>query len=64
MYWKLTTFNTIPIMKKQHYETPTTETLVVRFEGALLNGGSPNLVYGARGAAGADATYNGYDEDF
>ena len=43
---------------KQAYIRPTTDILVVRFEGALLTG-SP-----AAGAAGANDTYNIYDEDF
>lgn len=46
-------------MTKQFYETPTTKTLVVRFEGMLCQSR-----YGANGAAGAEASYNNYDEDF
>ena len=42
------------------YETPTTDLLVVRFERSLLQASN----FGAKGAAGADAFYNEYDEDF
>ncbi len=45
-------------MKKVFYEKPTTETLVVRFEEGVLTG-SP-----VAGQAGANETYNYYDEDF
>ena len=41
-------------MTKQFYETPTTKTLVVRFQGVLCN----SLTYGATGSAGGDQDYN------
>lgn len=44
--------------KKSLYEVPTTDVLVVRFEEALLTG-SP-----VAGQAGANETFNFYDEDF
>ena len=37
-------------MTKQFYQTPTTKTLVVRFESTFLQGSN----YGAKGAAGAN----------
>ena len=43
---------------KQIYETPTTKTLVVRFQGVLCGS------YGEQGRAGADASQRIYDEDF
>lgn len=45
---------------KETYERPTTDLLVIRFEQGLLQASN----YGAKGAAGAEATYNIYDEDF
>ena len=42
--------------KKQLYETPETELLVVRFEG--------NIMSPTPGKAGDDETYNEYTEDF
>ena len=48
--------------KKSLYEAPTTDVLVVRFEGALLTLSGP--LAGVAGAAGANETYNVYDEDF
>ena len=44
--------------KKSLYEAPTTDVLVVRFEEGVLTG-SP-----VAGQAGANETYNFYDEDF
>ncbi len=44
--------------KKSLYEAPTTDVLVVRFEEGVLTG-SP-----VAGQAGANETYNYYDEDF
>ena len=46
--------------EKQEYLSPTTEALVVRFEGVIC--GSPN--YGSSGGAGANQGYNDYGEDF
>lgn len=43
---------------KQAYDRPTTDVLVIRFEGNLLTG-SP-----VAGQAGANDVYNVYDEDF
>ncbi len=45
-------------MNKIFYEKPTVELLVVRFEEGVLTG-SP-----VAGQAGANETYNYYDEDF
>ena len=43
---------------KQFYETPTTKTLVVRFQGVLC----ASLTYGNQGAAGGDIeSGNEYD---
>ena len=50
--------NTRMNKKTSLYEAPTTKVLVVRFEGSLLTG-SP-----IAGQAGANETYNSYDEDF
>ena len=46
-------------MKKTDYQKPTCEILVVRFEENIM---SPKL--GVAGRAGANDTYNSYDEDF
>ena len=46
---------------KELYSSPATTVLVVRFEDCLLNA-SPRL--GIAGQAGANDTYNAYDEDF
>ena len=43
---------------KENYLSPTTDLLVVRFEEGILTG-SP-----IAGRAGANETYNIYDEDF
>ena len=48
--------------QKQTYLSPETETLVVRFEGNVLQVASPN--YGVTGGAGADQGYNNYGDDF
>ena len=49
------------IMNKQklNYLAPEAETLVIRFEENIM---SPKL--GVAGRAGANDTYNSYDEDF
>ena len=44
---------------KELYCSPTTKILVVRFEGMLCQS-----LFGGQGAAGAEASYNSYDEDF
>lgn len=44
--------------QKLTYLSPETETLVVRFEESVLQGGSPN--YGSSGQAGGDTE----DEDY
>lgn len=44
---------------KEIYSQPQCETLVVRFEENIM---SPKL--GVAGRAGANDTYNSYDEDF
>ena len=48
--------------EKLTYLSPETETLVVRFEESVLQGGSPN--YGGQGSAGANQNYNEYGPDF
>ena len=42
-------------MKKVFYEKPTTETLVVRFEGAILTGSDPNRVRSNSSSSGYDS---------
>ena len=44
---------------KTTYERPTTDILVIRFEGALLQAS----LYGAKGAAGGTMDTNDYGED-
>ena len=46
-------------MNKTDYQKPTCEILVIRFEENIM---SPKL--GVAGRAGANDTYNSYDEDF
>ena len=48
--------------QKQTYLSPETETLVVRFEGNVMQQASP--LYGEQGSAGADLGYNEYGSDF
>ena len=48
--------------KKQDYTVPTVETLVVGFEGNVMQVASP--MYGDQGSAGADLGYNSYASDF
>ena len=47
------------MLKKQFYEAPESELLLVKFEGNIM---SP--IYASPGKAGEDAEYNSYDEDF
>ena len=47
---------------KEQYCSPTTNILVVRFEGMLMQSGFPKA--GGAGQAGANDSYNAYDEDF
>ena len=46
--------------QKEVYTSPTTEALVVGFEGIVC----ASLTYGDEGAAGGEQSYNNYDYDF
>ena len=47
-------------MKKQHYETPTTDVLVVRFEDSILQSGSPD--YSSNGTQKGTAVMSGWTD--
>ena len=49
------------IKEKEVYTSPVTETLELRFEGAILDGS--NNVYGTPGSAGGDVE-DGYTYNF
>ena len=48
--------------KKLFYEAPEVEQIELRLENNQMQSGSPN--YGEDGAAGPNASYNKYEEDY